>query len=129
LEHREQRKDVVGDLPLVAPQGRESRFQVLLDGKQGKDLAALRHIGDASTCPLVRPQPSEIEPIEGDRAAPDRMVTDHRAQQAGLADAVAAEHASYLAGLCLQRDGAQRLGGAIVEIDSVHIEHELHRPK
>ena len=53
-----------------------------------------------------------------------RVLADDRAQQAGLADAVAAEHAGDLAGLRLERHGAQRLRGAVVQIDRVDLEHQ-----
>ena len=56
------------------------------------------------------------------------MLADDRAQQAGLADAVAAEHAGDLARLGLQRDAAQGLRGAVVQIDVVDVQHD-HRPR
>ena len=72
-----------------------------LDGRQRRDVAAL----------------------EGDGALAHRMLADDGAQQAGLADAVAAEHAGDLAGLGMQRDAAQRLRRAVVQVDGVHVEH------
>jgi hypothetical protein len=56
------------------------------------------------------------------------MLADQRAQQAGLADAVAAEHAGDLAGLGRQADRPQRLGSAVVQIDRVRSEHD-QRPR
>ena len=47
------------------------------------------------------------------------MLADQRAQQAGLADAVAAEHAGDLARLGFERNAAQRLRRAVVEIDGI----------
>ena len=52
------------------------------------------------------------------------MLAGQRIEQAGLADAVAAEHAGHLAGLRLERHGAQRLRGAVVQIDGVDLEHQ-----
>jgi hypothetical protein len=57
------------------------------------------------------------------------MLADERAQQARLADPVAAEHARHLAGLGLQRDAAQCLGSTIVKIDRFDVEHRCHRPR
>ena len=51
------------------------------------------------------------------------MLAGQRVEQAGLADAVAAEHAGDLAGLGVERDAAQRLRGAVVQIDGVDFEH------
>ena len=47
----------------------------------------------------------------------DRILADHRAQQRGLADAVAAQHAGDLAGLGRERHAAQRLRRAVIEAD------------
>ena len=51
------------------------------------------------------------------------MLPDDGAQQAGFADAVAAEHAGHLAGLGMQRNAAQRLRRAVVQIDIGDVEH------
>ena len=56
-------------------------------------------------------------------AAAHRMLAGERIEQACLADAVPAEHAGHLAGLGLERHGAQRLRGAVMEIDVVDVEH------
>jgi len=90
------------------------RCEVLLDGEQREDVAALRHIGDAAARALVRLQRRDVVAFPDDAAGAHRMLADQRAQEAGLADAVAAEHAGDLAGLGMQRDRAQRLRGAVV---------------
>jgi hypothetical protein len=51
------------------------------------------------------------------------VLADQCAQQAGLADAVAAEYASDFAGLRLQRNAAQSLGRAVLEADVFDFEH------
>ena len=56
------------------------------------------------------------------------MLADNRAKQRSLAHAVAAEHAGDLAGLDLQRDAAQCLGGAVEEVNVVHFQHR-QRPR
>ena len=58
----------------------------------------------------------------------DRLLAGQRVEQAGLADAVAAEHAGHLADLGLQRYAAQRLRRAVVQIDGFDVEHR-HRPR
>ena len=122
-EHREQREHVVGNRAVPSPERRVAGLEILLDGEQRKDVAALRHIGDAAARPLIGPQRRDIGAFPPDRAGRHRMLADERAQQAGLADAVAAEHAGHLAGLGVQRDGAQRLGGAVIKVDRSGVEH------
>ena len=57
------------------------------------------------------------------------MLAGKRIEQARLADAVAAEHAGHLAGLGLERHGAQRLRRAVMQIDGVDVEHVRYRPR
>src|SRR5262249_2348762 len=96
-----------------------------LDGEQRKDLAALRHVGNAPSCPLYRSQMRDVVAFEQDVSGADRVLPDQRAQQTGLADAVTAEHAGDLADLGLERDAAQRLRGTIVKVDCIDFEHGL----
>ncbi len=57
-------------------------------------------------------------------------MADDGAQQAGLADAVAAEDAGDLARLGAQRDAPQRLRRAVVEVDASTISFRaLPRPR
>ena len=56
------------------------------------------------------------------------MLPDDGAQQRRLADAVAAENGEDAPGLRLDRDGAQRLRGAVEEIDAVDGQHDLTAP-
>ena len=51
------------------------------------------------------------------------------AQEAGLADAVAAEEAGDLAHLGGEGDLAEGDGGAVVEIDLSNFEHDGQRPR
>src|SRR5262245_12038797 len=123
VQHGEQREYVTGNGAIHAPERREPGLEVFLHGEQGKDLAALRHIGDAAARPLVGLEAGNVGAVEMDGAAAHRMLADQRPQQAGLAHPVAAEHTSHLAGRGGELDGAQRLGGAVVEVDSPHLEH------
>src|SRR6266487_3435810 len=84
------------------------RWQVAVAGRR-TDRAALRHETDAAPRPFIGPKSRNVGTVECDRTAGDRILADHRAQQAGLADAVAAEHARHLAGFSRERDAAQRL--------------------
>ena len=96
-----------------------------MHGEQRKDLAALRHVADAGARARVG-RAGERRALEEDAAAGGRLLADDGAQQAGLADAVAAEHAGHLAGLGGQADAAQRLGGAVVEVEVFDAQHAEH---
>src|SRR6476620_11960362 len=104
VQHRKQREHVVGDMAVLALERPKSGLQILLDRQQRKNLAALRHEADAGPRALVRFEAGDVVPLKGDRTARYRVLPDHRAQQRGLADAVAAEHAGDLARLRRQRD-------------------------
>ena len=51
-------------------------------------------------------------------------MADDGAHQRGLADAVAAHDASDLTDLGGDRDASQGLGGAVMEVDGIHSQHE-----
>ena len=55
------------------------------------------------------------------------MLADDGAQQAGFADAVAAEDAGDLADLGVERNAAERLRRAVMEVDVFYFEH--HEPR
>src|SRR5580704_6098526 len=82
FEHREQREHIVGHATLVARQRRETRAQIFLDREQGKDFAALRHIGDAAPRPLRRFQRGDVMAFPGDGAAAHRLLAGQRIEQA-----------------------------------------------
>ncbi len=124
-KNREQLEDLVGDETQLAADRREAGLEVLLHRQQREDLAALRNIGDAAPGAGMRRQPGDVAVLPEDAAARDRLVPDDRAQQRGLADAVAAEHAGDAPGLGLEGDAAQRLRSAVVEIDAVDGEHPI----
>src|SRR5580704_5088629 len=128
FEHREQREHVVGHATLIARQRRETGAQIFLDREQRKDFAALRHIGDAAPRPLRRLQRGDVVAFPGDGAAAHRLLAGQRIEEARLADAVPAEHAGDLARLGFQRYGAQRLRGAVMQVDGLRVQHD-QRPK
>ena len=122
LQHRKQREHVVGNVAVVAlaaAQSRSRRFSSTVSS--GKISRPCGTIGDAAPRALIGLQACDVLAVEQDRAAGDRLLADDGAQQAGLADAVAAEHAGDLAGLGHQRDAAQRLRRAVVETDVVDV--------
>src|SRR5258708_18605699 len=123
LEHRKQREHVVRHAALLARQRCKAGAQIFLDREQRKDFAALRHIGYAAPRPLRRLQRGDVAAFPGDGAAAHRLLAGQRVEQARLADAVPAEHASHLAGLRLERHPAQRLPAAVVQIDGLRVEH------
>src|SRR6185295_969112 len=113
----------VGDVAVLTLERPKSGLQILLDRQQRKNLAALRHEADSGPRALVRFEAGDVMTLQRDRTARYRVLPDHRAQQRGLADAVAAEHAGHLARLGRQRDAAQRLRRAVVEADVVDLQH------
>src|SRR5580692_7619660 len=124
FEHRKQRKHVVRYAARLARQRRKTGAQIFLDREQRKDLTALRHIGDAAPRPLRRSQRGDVAAFPGDGAAAHRLLAGQRIEEARLADAVAAEHAGDFARLGLERNRAQRLRGAVVQVDSLRVQHD-----
>src|SRR5439155_26274935 len=110
-------------MAVVALERAEAGLEIFLHRQQRKDLAALRHEADAAPCALVGFQAGDVVAVERDRPARDRVLADHRTQQRGLADAVAAEHTGHLARLRRQRDATQGLRCAVVEIDVFYDQH------
>src|SRR5580693_7755703 len=127
FEHREQREHVVRYAARLARQRRKAGTEILLDCEQRKDFAPLRHISDAAPRPLRRSQRGDIAAFPGDGAAAHRLLAGQGIEEARLADAVAAEHAGDFARLGLERNRAQRLRGAVVQVDGLDIQHDLSR--
>src|SRR5262249_53299085 len=98
-------------------------LEVLLDREQREDLTTLRHQADATPRPLVGRQGRYVLAVERDRPGSNRLQAADGAQQAGLADAVAAEKAGHFADRGGERHRAQRLRGAVEEIDVLDGEH------
>src|SRR6266446_2104452 len=107
----------------AARQCREAGGEVFHHRQAREDLAALRHHGEPDPGTLVRSQIGQLPVLPADPARADRLQPENRAQEAGLADAVAAEDAGYLAFLCGQADSAQRMAGAVVKIDRFDRQH------
>src|SRR5690606_23867218 len=122
-QHREQLEDLVGYGAPGPRQRREASAQILLDGQAGEYLAALRHVGETEAGPPVRRHRAEGGPFPADAALGDGMQAEDGAQQRGLADAVAPEHAGDLAALGLQRHAAQDMARAIIEMNGFDREH------
>ncbi len=70
---------------------------------------------------------SRVMSSPSQRIAPgaDRMRAGDRAQQAGLAHAVASQQAGHRADLRGQRHLPQRDGGAVVQIDVIDFKHRV----
>src|SRR5262245_10906890 len=128
VEHGKQREHVVGNRAVLAGERRKAGLEVFLHCEQWKDFSALRYVGDAAARALVGLQARDVDAVEMNGPAAHRMLPDKRAQQAGLADAVAAEHAGDFSGLRRELDAAQRLCGAVVKIDGPYVEHVLTVP-
>src|SRR4051812_533524 len=123
LQHREQRVHVVRNVLVLAPERAEAGLEIFLDRQKRKYLAPLRHEADALARALIGLQTRDIVAVEHDRARGNRVLPDHRAQERGLADAVAPEHASDLAGFGRDRDAAQRLRRAVEQVDVLDLKH------
>src|SRR5262245_1763112 len=106
----------------------EAGFEILLHREQGKDLAALRHIGDAALGAFERFEACDVSTLEQYLAAPRLELPDDGAQERRLADAIAAKEAADLARLDRERYLAQRLGGAVEHIEIADRERR-HRPR
>ena len=128
LQHGKQIENFVGNETILPGDRGEPGFQVLLDRQQGKDLAALRHVGDPAFRPRVRRQFADVLVLPQDAAAGDRLMADDGAKQRRLADPVAAEHAGDAAGLRRDGDAAQGLRRAIEEVDAFNRQHASAPP-
>src|SRR4029077_18303101 len=95
----------------------------LQHGEAGKDLAALRHQSEAISGALMRRQTGEVGAVPDDAAAADRLQAEDGAQEASLADAVASEQAGHRTLGRADADAAQRLAGAVEEIDILDGQH------
>jgi len=74
--------------------------------------------------------PAERLLAEREAAAARLHQPDQRAQQRGLADAVAAQHDRHLAGACLEADAAQDVRAAVELVEVVDLQHgAVQRPK
>src|SRR5438094_2048791 len=71
----------------------------------------------------MRRKTCEVPILPADMTGSDRIETEDRPQEAGLANAVATEDASHLAFFCGQADPAQRVAGAIIKIDRFDRQH------
>src|SRR6202035_1883990 len=69
LQHRKQRKDVVGDVAVLARQRPEAGLEVFLDRQQWKNLAPLRHEADAFARPFIGLEASDVGAVEDNRPA------------------------------------------------------------
>src|SRR5215218_10236765 len=122
-KHREEREHVVRNGVPGPRQRRKAGAQVLLDREQRKNLAALRHERDAPPRALEGGERRHVLAVPEDAAAGRALLTDDRAHQRGLADAVAAHDAGDLARFGGERDRAQGLGGAVVQVNDLDGQH------
>src|SRR6185437_5206859 len=97
--------------------------EIFEHGEARKNLAALRHQCEAAPRALVRLERRNVSALPHDLAGADRLQPNHRAHEAGLADAVPAEHAGDAARLGGDADITQDVAGAVIELDVLHREH------
>src|SRR5215510_2254353 len=85
------------EAPARAVAGALADLEMFAHAERGKDAAPLRHQAQAAPRDLVRGQARDVLAAEQNAAAARRREADDRADQRGLADAVAAEHRDDLA--------------------------------
>src|SRR6185437_4428616 len=122
------REYVIRNIAVFAPQRAKPGSEIFLHGEERKNLTALRHKTDAAARALIGREVRNLRAVKGDRARGNGVLADHRAKEAGLADSVAAEHTHHLAGFGRDRDAAQRLRGAVIEVDVLDLKHD-QRPR
>jgi hypothetical protein len=93
---------------------KHAQDQVLLDREIGKDLAALRHIGDAEIADLERSAPDDLMLPKTDPPGGNPDVAHDRPQQGGLAHAVAAHQRDGLALGDREVEPAQHLAARLI---------------
>ena len=124
LQHREQREDLVRDVAQAARQRWRSRSPGFR-----APTGAGRSRGPAAPAPArrgrARAAGGSFSSRSSQRMRPERigLKPEDRAQQAGLADPVAAEDAGHLALFRGQADPAQRMAGAVIQIDRFDRQH------
>jgi hypothetical protein len=124
LQHREEAEDIVGDVAVAAAKRSKAGFEVFLDGEQRENLAPLRHIADTLLGARIRRQAVQRHVIEAHGSGRQQMLAGDGAQKRTLPHAVPPQHASDLTHLRLDRDAAQRLCGAIVQVCVFDCQHE-----
>ena len=109
---------------LVARQAGKAGLEVLLHGQQREDLAALRHVGDAAPRPLVGLQAGDVLPVEQDacRALTGWWPTMARSSEL-LPTPLRPSTQVILPRSAVDRDVAQRLRRAVVQIDVLNRQH------
>src|SRR5215510_1232916 len=111
------------EAPARAVAGALADLEMLAHAERGKDAATLRHQAYAAPRDLVRGQARDVLAAEQNAAAARRREADDRADQRGLADAVAAEHRDDLAPADPQRDTLQDVAVAVVGVDVLDVKH------
>src|SRR5262249_39957187 len=89
--------------------------------------AALRHIGDAAPGDGKGREAGNVLAIEQDRALPRPHQPNERADQRGLAHAVAAHEADGLAGADAERYAAKYVAQAVVGVEPSPLEQRSDR--
>src|SRR5262249_55029540 len=117
------REYLVGNPAQASRQCAKAGFQVLAYREAREDLAALRYQRQARARPLIGREPGQFPVLPADPPRPDRAETEDRAQEAGFADAVAAEDAGHLAFFRVEADPAQHMAGPVIEIERFDRQH------
>ena len=75
-------------------------FKVFFDAEQGKNIAALRHIGNAAFRTLIGCRAGDFLTVKMDRAGRNRVRASNGPHQTGFANTVGAQNAGHLTDVC-----------------------------
>ncbi len=101
-----------------------AHLEVLADAHAREQPAPFGGLGDPHLDDVVRRLRGDLAALEADRAAPRPVQAVDRAERRRLAGAVGPDQRDDLALAHLQRDTLDRVDGAVVGVDVVHIEDQ-----
>src|SRR5215467_4076583 len=117
------------EAPARAIAGPLADLQVLAHRERREDAAALRHQAHPAARDLVGGQMRDVLAAQPNATAPGWREADDRADERGLADAVAAEDRDDLTALDAQGDTLQDVALAVVGVDVLDVKHRRCRDR
>src|SRR5437867_1656089 len=123
-EEREDKLERVVPPPPV--RGAPAELEIVSDRHRGKELAPLRHVGDAPRDDLGRSETIEPRALEFDAPGAHGQKPADRPQRRGLAGAVRADQRHRLAPSHLERDAGDRRQVAVAGLEPVKPEQRGH---
>ncbi len=124
---RKEIEHVVGNGPiLVYSLAEKGETQVVRHGDIRDQLAALRHVGDSHSRPLMSLKLGYVLSVEANGAPFGKDDARDGAHQRRLADAVAAQHAHNARSIDVQGDAVQDVAGAVKAVDITDLKQQRH---